>query len=241
VHHHQKIISLKTAFFVLITVLVGTISSLYARQMESIPGRLIVKIRKPSGGNALGAQSVQANLSAIKYGDYKIDKNPLRPPSEKKCVGVNASAVEDPYGMDRYFILDLPELHNTNVDMEAVAAQLERENPGVFEHVSPDYLFPLEAVPNDPKFSNQWGLEKIKAPAAWDISTGSPNTVIAISDTGINYTHPDLAANMWVNSDEIPGDGIDDCNNGNLNNLQGEHFLFFGQPFFYLIKTNTMN
>jgi subtilisin family serine protease len=50
----------------------------------------------------------------------------------------------------------------------------------------------------------------IDAPEAWDLHTSGEDIVVAVIDTGIDYTHPDLAANMWVNPGEIPGNGIDD-------------------------------
>lgn len=91
-----------------------------------------------------------------------------------------------------------------------------------------------ERVPNDldPKL---WGLKNdgqdggtagvdIGAPAAWGVTTGKPNgqgPLIAIIDTGIDYSHPDLAANTWVNPGEIPGDGIDNDNNCVIDDVHG--------------------
>lgn len=94
-----------------------------------------------------------------------------------------------------------------------------RHQPGV-RYAEPDYLMTTDAVPNDPSFGLQWGLQNIgqtvngikgkagadvRAPAAWNVTTGSRAVVIAQVDTGVDYTHPDLRANLWTNPGEIGG------------------------------------
>ncbi len=83
---------------------------------------------------------------------------------------------------------------------------------------------PLDKIcitPNDPSFSSQWHLSTINAEGAWNyFSTGS-NTVIAIVDDAVSRTHPDLSPNLWVNPGEIPGNGIDDDNNGYIDDING--------------------
>jgi serine protease len=59
-------------------------------------------------------------------------------------------------------------------------------------------------TPNDPLFVRQWGMEDIQAPNAWEITTGSTLVTVAVLDTGIDYSHPDLYLNIWVNQEEIP-------------------------------------
>src|SRR5262249_39822568 len=68
--------------------------------------------------------------------------------------------------------------------------------------------------PDDALFPQQWGLTKIDAPYAWGITTGNTNVIVAVLDTGVIYTDPDLAPNMWHNPAEIPGNGIDDDGDG---------------------------
>ena len=97
--------------------------------------------------------------------------------------------------------------------------------PGV-EAVQPNYYYRLAATPNDARFSELYGMSKISAPAAWELTTGSSNTVVAVIDTGIKYDHADLASNMWVNPNEIKGNGIDDDGNGFVDDFYGYDFFF---------------
>jgi Subtilase family len=59
-------------------------------------------------------------------------------------------------------------------------------------------------IPNDPRINQFWGLDKIGAPEAWDLTTGSTRVVVAVIDSGVDYTHPDLYKNIWLNQAEIP-------------------------------------
>jgi len=99
-----------------------------------------------------------------------------------------------------------------------------RTHPAV-EYAEPDYLAHIIATPNDPEYSNQWGLAKINAPAAWDVVTGTTDVVIAVVDAGIDLTHPDLSGQLWQNPGEIAGNGIDDDNNGYVDDIHGWNFV----------------
>jgi subtilisin family serine protease len=97
------------------------------------------------------------------------------------------------------------------------------------EYAEPDYLVyslgNLETIPNDPLYSQQPWLVTINAPPAWDSVTGDTTQVIAIIDTGVDWTHPDLAPNIWRNVDEIPGNNMDDDNNGFTDDVRGWDFI----------------
>src|SRR5919197_6579665 len=67
--------------------------------------------------------------------------------------------------------------------------------PGVLT-VEPNYIVEPDAVPNDPRFSSQWGPKRISATNAWDITTGSSNVVVAVIDEGVDFNHPDLGGDM---------------------------------------------
>jgi subtilisin family serine protease len=105
-----------------------------------------------------------------------------------------------------------------------------RNTPGV-EFAQPNYYYHLLATPNDPQLNaaGMYGLTKISAPAAWDFTTGSSAVVVADIDTGMRYTHEDLAANAWVNTGEIPNNGIDDDGDGYVDDYHGYDF-FYNDP-----------
>jgi serine protease len=100
----------------------------------------------------------------------------------------------------------------------------------------PDYRVRLNMTPDDPNFaSDQWHLNNtgqidenaladINAPEAWEVETGNPLVVVAVIDTGVDYLHPDLAANMWHNEGEEANNGIDDDGNGFVDDVYGYDF-----------------
>lgn len=104
------------------------------------------------------------------------------------------------------------------------------------EYIEPNFVVQASAIPDDPQFNRQWGLQNtgqmvenqvvgvdvdIDAPEAWDITKGSANVVVAVIDSGTDYTHPDLAANVFVNAGECTANGVDDDGNGYVDDCHG--------------------
>ncbi|MDQ3321376.1 MAG: S8 family serine peptidase [Acidobacteriota bacterium] len=94
------------------------------------------------------------------------------------------------------------------------------------ETVQPNFYYYLQNTPNDARVSELYGMRKISALSAWDLTTGSAAVVVANIDTGVKYTHEDLAQNMWRNAGEIPNNGADDDGNGFIDDYYGWDFFY---------------
>ncbi|HEX8502972.1 MAG TPA: S8 family peptidase, partial [Pyrinomonadaceae bacterium] len=120
-------------------------------------------------------------------------------------------------------------------DVEAAVAEL-RGHPSV-EFAEPNFVIKGEQLtPDDPRFAEQWALRNageangtsagsdVRAARAWAVSTGSPSTVVAVVDSGVDFSHPDLKDNRWANAAE-QDNRRDDDRDGYVNDLYGWDFV----------------
>ena len=128
--------------------------------------------------------------------------------------------------------------HDNTRTTAQLIAELQAD-PAV-ETAEPNYLRWVTGIPNDTLFTNLWGLHNtgqtvngnagtsgadIRFVPAWALARATTNpVVVAVIDTGVDYTHPDLASNMWTNPGEIPDNGIDDDGNGYVDDVYGYDF-----------------
>ncbi|MEQ8768639.1 MAG: S8 family peptidase [Planctomycetota bacterium] len=104
---------------------------------------------------------------------------------------------------------------------------------GEVRFAEPNYIRRTTFVPNDPQYNQQYGFQRINAEAAWDVTLGNAQVVVAVIDTGLDQDHPDLAGQRWVNTGEVAGNGVDDDNNGYVDDRFG--YDFFGDALFDII------
>ena len=166
---------------------------------EAVPQRILVKYK--SKANSANIHALRANLNAKQVKELKV-------------TGAR--------------VLEIP-----GKDIHSLKAAIKKlRNSPFVEYAEPDYIVSIDGQPDDPQFSSLWGMHNtgqtggtpdvdIDAPEAWDITTGGGTGVVMVIDTGIDYTHQDLAPNIWTNPGEIPGNGIDDDGNGYIDDIHG--------------------
>src|SRR3712207_1985986 len=136
------------------------------------------------------------------------------------------ATVEEHLPQSDVSVVDLPQ------DLSvSEAVQAYEDSPDV-EYAEPNFLLQPAAVPNDPDLDRMYALNNtgqtggtadadIDAPEAWNTTTGSAAVTVAVVDSGVAYDHPELAPNMWVNADEVAGNGVDDDGNGFVDDRRG--------------------
>ncbi|MBN2591231.1 MAG: S8 family serine peptidase [Sedimentisphaerales bacterium] len=198
-----------------------------------IPDRIIVKLKSsiaPTIRNNLSTQRT-VNLLHLLQGlsQYRVKKiSPVirnfqnNNHSKRLMHGLEAHATKES-DLGRIFTIEL-DLQSGQTFEKALEAY--KNNPDI-EYAEPDYYVTIDSTPNDPVYYAQWSLSKIEAAKAWDIYTGNRNTIVAVIDTGVDYNHPDLLNNMWVNKAELNGtEGVDDDKNGYIDDIHGYNFIY---------------
>jgi thermitase len=126
-------------------------------------------------------------------------------------------------------------------ETQTSAVKTLAQNPLV-QYAEPNFIYRAVKAPNDPAYGKLWGMRNtgqkdsedkdgvagvdIAAEKAWDIETGSDKVLVAVIDTGIDYTHPDLVDNVWTNEAEAKGEtGVDDDGNGYVDDIHGMNFV----------------
>ena len=200
----------------------------FTQKQEYVPGELIVKFKDEV------SLSVSLN-GVLTTGLESIDK------LNEECGVISVERLfgdSSPASLSNIYMFTFSEgldvfdfLAKYNSDPNVEYAELNYI--GNFLSVQPEII--SGNFPNDPYFDQQWGLHNtgqtggtsdadIDAPEAWDIETGSSDVIIAIVDSGVDYTHDDLADNIWINEDEIPDNDIDDDGNGFVDDIRGWDF-----------------
>jgi subtilisin family serine protease len=149
-----------------------------ARQMTASIARGPTRSRAGTGARAFGLEAVDNALRDLKI----VEITSLHPPAPAASAAM-AEAVQ----MSGTYRIR----YSGETDADTAVKKLSNV-PGV-QYAEPNVYRETCIVPNDPDYPSQWGLNRINCPAAWDRTTGSPNIVVAVIDTGIDLDHPELA------------------------------------------------
>lgn len=198
------------------------------------------RLKSKSGKVQSGVESLDHALNLISG----VNIRPMLPPNPK------FAAQRAKYGLDQWYVVtfdenlapesivtSLKEVAGVN-KAEVVKPMEHKEGKGGFRVVSAPQRAASTGLPfNDPLLGNQWHYKNlgdmnqrvagadINLYEAWGITTGTKDVIVAIIDGGVDYTHSDLAANMYVNEKELNGrEGFDDDNNGYADDVYGYNF-----------------
>jgi subtilisin family serine protease len=160
-----------------------------------------------------------------KYSAASMERALKKKKAKKTPLSVSPSDATKEEALTRWYRLNVA----TGVDIEEAAKEFKK-NLAV-EYAEPNYDWKLADLPSaatDPSYADQWHLLNTKIRDTWlflsneGIHPGGLRSItVAVIDTGVDYTHQDLAGNMWVNGGEIPGNGIDDDGNGFVDDVHG--------------------
>ncbi|MFH1445671.1 MAG: S8 family serine peptidase [Nanoarchaeota archaeon] len=199
--------------------------------MDYVPGELIVKFKKgvdPAGH--IGASKFWGGISGFFGGkNFGTELNRMDVNFVKKVID-NAKSDPDFENLNLGNIVKLS--FDENLDPEEVARILKELSSDI-EYAGPNHLMQPLYDPNDPYWgtSGAWGqayldlygLDSIQTSSAWEITQGE-DVVVAVIDSGVDYIHEDLQANIWNNPGEIPNNNIDDDDNGLIDDIVGWDF-----------------
>lgn len=192
-----------------------------------LTGTVIIKLRKNAvnerGEASFGIPALDAILANL-GAEARRPLFPLAPWPADTRNGIATPQGAAEHGFERIYILHYSSPYDAAWAAGQIAAVAE------VEFAEPYYIFAYEAVPNDPRLPQQYWATVTKLKEAWEVTRGDTNVVIAICDSGVDWTHEDLAANIYTNPGESGTDasgndrstnGIDDDNNGKVDDYHG--------------------
>lgn len=190
------------------------------RGSSYVPGTILIKFKPGIRPESILTDTfgfAKSNILSVDRLNQKYQVKKMYPlfPGEKPPSP--DSKLKDLSG---FYVLEFPE----TVELEKIIGEYRQDF--TIESAEPDVICRIFKAPNDPEY--QWHLNRIDAFEAWDIETGDSTIILAIIDTGVLYTHPDLSAAIWHNPDEIPGNGEDDDGNYKVDDVVGWDFVTGG-------------
>ncbi|MEO8446151.1 MAG: S8/S53 family peptidase [bacterium] len=184
--------------------------------IDYIPNTVIFKLKEVNRNSArlTEVDNIKITTALSRIGAIGVSK--IFPDASKPAVEFSQSG-------ERYSDLSLIYITKYSSEKSIEDAVNEIYATGEVEYAQPKYVQHVSFTPNDPSLGSQYYINKIQAPAGWDIQQGDTNVVIGIVDSGTDWDHPDLAANIKINYAD-PINGVDDDGDGYVDNYRGWDF-----------------
>lgn len=176
----------------------------------------VVNIKFKSQAPVINADKFGINNLDNFLSDYNVTKVQQRFPLK---ANVSLRKIGDEVLAEMYAIK-----YDKAIDPFDFAEKLKNKFSDIIEWAEPSFVYSRDFTPNDPSVGSQWHISKINAYQAWDLCQGDTSVVIGIVDSGTDFDHPDLQANFKMNWNENPTNGIDDDNNGYIDDYRGWDF-----------------
>jgi len=209
-------------FFIFWFLIFGYVHSIQAQDIF-VKFRTEIDFESPQSIEQAGLDSTYAKFP-------QLEIKPFIKESLRRFQNLRKGQVEllSKLGIDRWTTVRV----TNKIDPQKLLIELQA-NPAI-EIAQLNHVYRIHQLPDDPRISEQWYIEKIHLDQAWNKTYGDPNVLIGIIDTGIDYNHEDLHTNLWINPGEDlngngliePSDfnGIDDDNNGFVDDIHGWDF-----------------
>ncbi|MDX2189863.1 MAG: S8 family serine peptidase [Bacteroidota bacterium] len=181
-----------------------------AQQIEFVSGQLLFKLDDSE-------KTVIPEYKFSKSRRIELPTNPLLSSLTGLYVKYSVSSLKKAFKSKQLFNVYLIEFEDT-AGTKNFIKDLQKI-PGI-QYAERIPIYKSNFIPND-IHPNQWYINKVSLPQAWDITRGVTTVTIAIVDDGVKITHEDLSSNIWVNPNEIPNNGVDDDNNGYIDDING--------------------
>ena len=186
-----------------------------------VKGQIIVKLADNAYLATLQADSLVQSTAPVFKHVSRLVADPASPAAPGSRDPSKAQKIADAVakrGLARYHVVHL----QSGVSPKDVMTKYKDDVN--IESLQPNYIYYPDLVPDDSRYAEQYAHQRTFVEDAWDVETGSANVTVAVLGGGVDVDHPDLAANIWANSGEIPDNGYDDDSNGFIDDAIGWDF-----------------
>lgn len=207
---------MKNFFLSLIVILLCSAKAIFA--LNYVENQLIIKLKQPLSVKALATAALNTDPILHKYTIKSITAPFKKSAYRSYLLNQKVDPLNNVYTITFAEAVNVPALIKEFRQVSQVTL------------AQPNFIYRASYMPNDTFYDLQWNIPLIKVDKAWDYAKGSKSIIVAVIDTGVDWLHEDLAKSIWINTGEIPDNGIDDDNNGYIDDYRGWNFVSAEPP-----------